>query len=91
MGQEASILIRPTLKINGRKISTGLLKNCKVELIMVNFIDGNSTKKVYDDVQFSDLEETIIDFMVPPNLQKIDVNVSCERQNIAFERMDKFY
>lgn len=91
MGQEASILVRPVLKINGRKISTDLLKNCKVELNMVNFIDRSCSKKVFDDIKFSDLEETIINFMVPPNLMKIDVKVTCERQNIAFEKMDKFY
>ena len=58
---------------------------------MVNFIDRSCSKKVFDDIKFSDLEETIINFMVPPNLMKIDVKVTCERQNIAFEKMDKFY
>lgn len=41
MGQEASLLIRPTLKIKGQKISTGLLKNCKVEMSLTNFIDSS--------------------------------------------------
>ena len=32
-GQEAQILVRPTLKINGRKASVELLKNVKVTLV----------------------------------------------------------
>lgn len=56
---------------------------------MRNFIDRSSTKKTFNDLKFSDAEETIIKFMVIPNLSSVRVVVTCEKDNAAFERTDK--
>lgn len=40
VGQEAQVLIRPQLTINGRKASVNLLKNTKVSLRIKDYVDS---------------------------------------------------
>jgi hypothetical protein len=61
VGQEAHILIRPCLSINGRKTSIKQLKNAKIELIILDF-NNVPTKLTFNDLKFNDNEEKIISF-----------------------------
>jgi hypothetical protein len=40
LGNEASLLLRPILKINNRRTSSKLLKNIKVDIKMTEFVDS---------------------------------------------------
>ena len=62
VGQEASIIIRPTLKINGRKTSVELLKNIKVNLECKTATNEGKVSREYVDLKISDDKETIITF-----------------------------
>jgi hypothetical protein len=61
VGQEAHILIRPCLTINGRKTSVKQLKNAKIELTILDF-NQNPTKLTFNDLKFNDNEEKVLSF-----------------------------
>ena len=47
VGQEAHVLIRPKLTINGRKASLKLLKNSKVEVHIQDYLGNPSISRTY--------------------------------------------
>ena len=61
-GQEATILIRPTLKINGRKTSVAFLKNVKVTLECRTSSKEKKVCREYSEFEVSDDKETLITF-----------------------------
>ena len=73
MGQEAKILIRSRLTINGRKTSLGLCKNTKVRLTIGDF-KSNQTSKQFD-LKLKDDEDSFISFQVTPNMVTVSVNI----------------
>ena len=62
VGQEASIMIRPTLKVNGRKSDLSLVKNCKVKLTIKDYMTGQLISREYTDLKLNNDLETIINF-----------------------------
>jgi hypothetical protein len=62
VGQEASIMIRPNLKVNGRKSDLNLIKNCKVKLTINDYMTGQQISREYTDLKLSNDQETIITF-----------------------------
>ena len=63
VGQEAHLLIRPQLRINGRKASASLMKNTKVKVVIEDFLDKSApVERSYENLTFEDDKETIISF-----------------------------
>jgi hypothetical protein len=62
VGQEAQILIKPKLTINGRKTDLNLLKNSKVKLSFGDYIDETTSFKSYENLVFSNDKDTVISF-----------------------------
>ena len=75
VGQEASILIRPLLKINGRKTSVEILKNVKVNLECRTATNEGKMSREYTDLKISDDQETVITFQVPVDLTDVEVKI----------------
>lgn len=61
MGNEASILVRPVLKVNDRKCDLSLLKNVKVTLTTQDNRNIPVTK-TFTDIKLSHNRELKIDF-----------------------------
>jgi hypothetical protein len=78
VGQEAQVMIRTKLLINGQKTSASLLKNCKVTLQIQDYIGSPEISRTYSDLKFCDNEETIISFQVPPNLMQVSLTMTCD-------------
>lgn len=62
VGQEAQVMIRPKLLINGMPASLKLLKNIKVSLSIDDFIGNPSVTRQYPGLDFSEGKDTIIKF-----------------------------
>ena len=77
-GQEAHILVRPSLSIQKQKLSPDLLKNCKVKLVFTDYISGMEMTKDFENLSFSEAEEAIVSFRVPPSLKSLEVTMSAE-------------
>ena len=75
---KARVLIRPSLHIvGGNPVPVALIKKPKLVVTSVN-LDGISSTKVIDDLTFNEKEETICEFVVPPRLKTISLNLSAE-------------
>lgn len=59
MGQEAKILLRPRLLINGRKAGIDKLQQCKATVTIYDF-DDLKTKIEFDQLKFSEDGEKIV-------------------------------
>ena len=55
-------MIRPTLKVNGRKSDLSLVKNCKVKLTINDYMTGQLISREYTDLKLNNDLETIINF-----------------------------
>jgi hypothetical protein len=65
IGNTASILVRPSLLINGRLANLDLLKNTKIILTTSSYIDSIPVTKTFENLTFSNNKELIVDFQVP--------------------------
>ena len=90
MGKKATILLRPNILVNGRKAELTMLKNCKVELYSVNFIDNIPITQSFTNLRVSPSEEIEVKFQVPPHLKELKAVFSCEVNNITQNKMIPF-
>lgn len=90
MSTEASLLVRPTLTVNGRPCDLGLLKNVKAKLTTTSFIDNIPVTKTFDRLELSSSQELELSFQVPPNLDRVDVEVEAELTNVTRGDTEKF-
>ena len=85
---KGKVLIRPSLEVaGGNPVSVETLKNSKLVITTVN-LDGISTSKTIDDLKFSNDEETICEFVVPPRVEKITLNLTAKVKNLSRNRDD---
>jgi hypothetical protein len=90
LGQKASVMIRPSLFINGRAASLELLKNSKVTLTTLNFTDKVPVTKTFENLTVQNNKEVIVDFQVPPYLQNISVTFSCDVKSLTKQSTESF-
>ena len=90
MGNNAQIIISPSLKINGRDASLSLLKNVNATLTTVNYIDEIPVTKKWENIVFKDGQEYTLDFQVPANLESIHVNITAQVTNATTKKVQKF-
>lgn len=62
LGQNASVLIRPSLFISGRTASLELLKNVRVTLTTTNFTDKVPVTKNFENLTVLNSKEVVVDF-----------------------------
>jgi len=66
-------MIRPQLLINGRKTSVKFLKNTKVKINIKDYLDSPVISREYSNLTFTDNQETVVSFQVPPNLSHVSI------------------
>lgn len=66
------------------------MKNAKATISTVNYIDSIPITKNFDSLKIEDDRETIIDFQVPPNVESIKVDFSCQVLNNVSKAMQNF-
>ena len=91
MGNEATLLIKPVLTLNGRECDLALLKNLKATLKTKNYIDSIPVTKTYDNLVLEGGKEIPIVFQVPPNLQTVSIEFHCEVRNVTRRETEYLY
>ncbi|MFK7766123.1 MAG: hypothetical protein AB8B55_02690 [Mariniblastus sp.] len=85
---KAKVLIRASLQIaGGNPVPVETLKNSKLVITTVN-LDGISTTKTIDDVNFSNTAETICEFIVPPRLKTVSLKLTSEVKNLSKNKIE---
>lgn len=99
----AKVLIRPSLKIaGGNPVPVAMLESPKL-VVTATDLDGIATKKVIDGLKLSEAVETICEFVVPPRLSSVSLELSADlkvvsenktqrmiaRRNYQFNGIDK--
>ena len=56
-------------------------------LNITDYIDDREVQKNYKELNFSDDEETILSFIVPPNLRNIELSMHAEVQNVTTKEL----
>ena len=83
MGNEATLLVRPKLTLNGRKCDFKILENCTVTLTTSTYVDNIPVSKTYDSLKANENNDIPIEFQVPPNLQYAKVLFECDVRNVT--------
>ena len=90
MGTEASVLVRPSLTVNGMKCNLGLMKNVKAKVSTTSFIDDIPITKSFDRLELSSAAELELAFPVPANLDRVEVELTGEVMNVTKSETEKF-
>ena len=69
-GNEATVVIRPSLTAAGNPIPLKRIESCKLQITSTS-IDGVSSTKTINDLAVSELQEATATFLVPPRLATI--------------------
>ena len=100
---KAKVLIRPSLKIaGGNPVPVSMLESPKL-VVTATDLDGIATKKVINGLKLSEALETICEFVVPPRLSSVSLELSADlkvvsenktqrmiaRRNYQFNGIDK--
>ena len=84
----ARVLIRPSLQIiGGNPVPVSMLKDAKLTIVSTS-LDGVVTSKVIEDLEFSEKEETVCEFVVPPRLKNLQLGLSASHQNRSQNRKE---
>jgi hypothetical protein len=83
MGKNATAIITPVLSINNQKCSLDLIKNLEVRITMKSYIDDLPMTKVFDNIDFNDGKDIVVNFQIPPNLGSLEITVNAEVANLT--------
>ena len=84
----ARALIRPSLQIvGGNPVPVAMLEKGKLIVTSVN-LDGISATKVIDGLEFSEKDETICEFVVPPRLKTVTLALTAEFKNASYNKRE---
>ena len=89
MGNEATLLVRPKLTLNGRRCDTKLMENNTVILTTTSFVDNIPVTKTYENMELDNNNEISVEFQVPPNLSSVDVRFQCDVRNVTMGTTEK--
>ena len=89
MGNEATLLVRPKLTLNGRRCDTKLMENNTVILTTTSFVDNIPVTKTYDSMHLDNNNEISVEFQAPPNLSSVDVRFQCDVRNVTMGTTEK--
>jgi len=81
-GEEASIAIRPSLRLGNEPVSLDLLDNVTLS-IATEDRDGVASVNEVDDPELGDGRETIHSFRVPPRLSRVTVTLAGEIEPVS--------
>eukprot|EP01046_Picozoa_sp_COSAG06_P064739 COSAG06_NODE_15603_length_1059_cov_0.751042_1_plen_313_part_10 len=80
---KAKVLIRPSLKIvGGNPVPVAMLESPKL-VVTATDLDGIATKKVIDGFKLSETVETICEFVVPPRLSSVSLQLSADLKVVS--------
>ena len=84
----ARVLIRPSLQIvGGNPVPVSMLEDVRLNVVSTS-LDGVNTTKVISDLEFSEKEETVCEFIVPPRLKDIRLSLIAKYKNRSYNRVD---
>ncbi len=80
---KAKVLIRPSLKIaGGNPVPVSMLESPKL-VVTATDLDGIATKKVINGLKLSEALETICEFVVPPRLSSVSLELSADLKVVS--------
>lgn len=91
MGNQATIVLRPCLKINQRKCNLEYLSKTKVVITTTSFVDHVPISKTYEDISLKTDKDLELTFSVPANLESvhIDFETSIFTNNTSQQKYEK--
>ena len=85
-GNEASVIIRPSLKIADRHpVPVAMIDDARLVITSIT-LDGIETKKTISDLKLTEAGETVVDFNVPPRLRTIRLDLFGSVENSVHKK-----
>lgn len=88
MGNQATIILKPTLKVNNRKWSRASLSKIKAVITTISFVDKIPLSRTFDDLCLKDDRDLELTFNIPPNLESVHVIFEAQIYNISQQKTD---
>ena len=81
-GRKAKIILWNKLTLNNKQISIKKLSDVVVTLHL-RTLDGISNTKIYDNVELSDLEDYVVEFVVPNKLNSVSLVLNARVETVS--------
>ena len=88
MSNQATVLLRPVLKVNGRKCSWESLTKVKATITTVSFVDKIPLSKTFEDLKLSNSTDLELTFSVPANLESVHIEFEATLFNISQQKQE---
>ncbi|MEM9411058.1 MAG: hypothetical protein AAGA30_08090, partial [Planctomycetota bacterium] len=82
VNQSANVILRPSLKLAGIPTTVKLLSDVELSIQTKNKTGVSATKRI-GNLKVSDLEETVCQFVVPPELREIEFLLTAKVETLA--------
>ena len=89
MNNQATIILRPILKVNQRKCKLEALSKTKVRITTTSFIDHVPVSKNFEDISLRSDKDLDLSFNVPPNLESVNIEFESSIFNISQQKTEK--
>ena len=89
MGNQAKVIIRPTLKVNQRKCNLEPLSKTKVTITTTSFIDHVPVSKTFEDISLKTSKDLELKFSIPANLESVTIDFETSIFNISQQKSEK--
>jgi hypothetical protein len=89
MGNQASVILRPCLKVNNRKCTIESLSKTKVVITTTSFIDHVPVSKNFEDIQLKAETDLELNFSVPANLESVHISFETSIFNISQQKTER--
>jgi hypothetical protein len=83
--EKAPLLVRPVLRVNGRRASIKLLEEPRLVLQTLD-LQGTPTEKEFPGLTLREDAESVIEFQVPENAVSIRVTLKARVQNLSLNK-----
>jgi hypothetical protein len=80
--RRASVIVRPSLKVNGTPLTLSVLEDVRLTITSTDHDGVSATKEVKDFKLFED-KESVYEFQVPDRLQTISLTLSAKVNNLS--------
>jgi hypothetical protein len=84
-GEQAEVVVRPELTLNGRAVALSLLKNSKLAITSVD-LDGVESRSVVADLKLGEDTDFVHKFRVPERCVKLTFSLEGTVENLALNK-----
>lgn len=89
MGNQATVILKPCLKVNNRKCKLEVLSKTKATITTTSYVDHVPVSKVFEDITIRSDKDLELTFTVPANLESVKIDFETSIYNVSHQKTER--